>query len=212
MSAAPVRAQRVRGVPGVGLRTVDGREWLRWGRGYRWDPHTLDEPCDPFWVIARCDHNGQREIPADHWHRTELGLRWQICADCCGIEGRFRVQSCTRPGRYGNPWRPSKPSRLTDGTKVWTIERPAERPEWTHVHPLNTDRNDPHNDLNWCTSLANTRSACRRTFQDGPLPRWPLDWFEDLATYDALSCFCPLDKRCHVDAIIIEGRKRGVWT
>ena len=32
MMSAPQRAQRVRGVPGVGLRTADGREWLPKGR------------------------------------------------------------------------------------------------------------------------------------------------------------------------------------
>lgn len=40
---------------------------------------------------------------------------------------------------------------------------------------------------------------------------WPDAMFHDLAKFDYLSCFCPLDRPCHVDAIIVEGARRGMW-
>lgn len=190
---APQRAQRVRGVPGVGLRTPDGREWLRWGEGHRWDPETVTGPVGPGWVVARCDHDGGGVALAEDDACREMGFRWSVC-DGCADDGMatFTVKSCTRPGKYGNPWvlvrTPGFPHRPCGVRK-------GERGNWAETH-LSRDV---------ATALA------VRMFAESVAPKWKAAYFTDLAKFDYLSCFCPLDSPCHVDAIIEEGKRRGVW-
>ena len=52
--------------------------------------------------------------------------------------------------------------------------------------------------------------AVRRYSSD--IDGFPNYEFRDLLGYDFLSCFCPLDQPCHIDAIIAEGAARGIWT
>ena len=145
---APQRAQRVRGVPGVGLRTADGTEWVKVGKVF-----------------------------------AEIG----------GVD-TIRVQSCTRPGRYGNPW------RVVEVDGIWLAQAGAQAGVWW--------ANDRE-----CPFHQSRRSAVAATIrQFRKLARlWPDAMFHDLAKFDCLSCFCPLDRPCHVDAIIAEGARRGIW-
>lgn len=190
---APQRAQRVRGVPGVGLRTPDGSEWLRWGRGFRHDPDNCDPVLPPHWVIARCTHPGGGE-PCDH----DTGLRWTACDDCCRIADPFTVRYCGRPTRWGNPFSvPKRPSTHPDGQPYW--------PVWVCViagKPI-------------VENVARTRLDALRSSIDyfaEDLDSVDNAYFTGLLGYDYLSCFCPLDQPCHVDAIIAEGVARGLWT
>ena len=183
---APQRAQRVRGVPGVGLRTPDGREWLRWGKGHRWDPETVSAPAGPGWVVARCDHDGGGVALADDDACREMGFRWSVC-DGCADDGlaTFTVKSCARPGKYGNPW---VVSRCGGG---WLVARDRAFGSYRSDHG------------------SAVRLAVKTFTRD--CATWANGYFTDLATFDYLSCFCPLDQPCHVDAIVSEGKRRGVW-
>jgi hypothetical protein len=183
---APQRAQRVRGVPGVGLRTPDGREWLRWGPGHRWDPETVTRWNRPGWVVARCDHpGGGLALPEDDGAR-EMGACWSICKDCNdGGLATFTVKSCTRPGKYGNPW---VASRCGGG---WLVAQDRAFGSYLSDHGRAVHR------------------AVKMFAKD--CASWTNDYFTELAKFDYLSCFCPLDQPCHVDAIIEEGKRRGVW-
>lgn len=187
---APQRAQRVRGIPGVGLRTPGGREWLRWGKGHRWDPDTPDAlRTDTGWVIARCTHKTGAfiPIPKDDPNRWMLDVAWETCTDCCELGLlTFTVRSCTRPGKYGNPWRTAR-----RGDR-WVVE-------WSSYESF----------MRYPTEQAATECVLL-TFRSRVM-MWPDEYFEDLARYDYLSCWCPLDGPCHVDEILAEGRRRGVW-
>ena len=175
---APRRAQRVRGVPGVGLRTADGREWLRWGKGCRWNGP--GQPYEAGWAIARCAHQTGRfeSLSADD-PGYELGNRWDACGRCAVRFESFTVQSCTRPGKYGNPFNAEKPGNWAMMTEGWSTGQ------------------------EFVEAVAAFRAIT--------LPTWPDATFHDLAQYDYLSCFCALDQPCHVDAIIAEGARRGIW-
>ena len=154
MTPAPQRAQRVRGIPGVGLRTPDGREWARDGSTY---------------VVVS-------------------GMRHLACA----------VRYCGRPSKWGNPFSvPKRPSIHPDGQPYW--------PVWVCViagKPIfeNVAR----------TRLDALRSSIDYFAED--LDSADDAYFTGLLGYDYLSCFCPLDQPCHVDAIIAEGVARGIWT
>ena len=126
---APLRAQRVRGIPGVGLRTPDGREWLRWGAGHRWDPDSIDTPSGPGWVRARCAHRTGQFVRMD---RDDTGIAWECCDDCTEME-TFTVKSCTRPGDYGNPW------RVENHTAGWRADGPTYRRCGPHAQPTATE-------------------------------------------------------------------------
>lgn len=182
---APLRAQRVRGIPGVGLRTPDGREWLRWGAGHRWDPDSIDTPSGPGWVRARCAHRTGQFVRMD---RDDTGIAWECCDDCTEME-TFTVKSCTRPGDYGNPW------RVENHTAGWRADGPTYRRAWGRKEDAVAD----------AVAAFASHSRCG-------LPSWPDMEFAVLATHDYLSCYCPLDRPCHVDVVIDEGRRRGVWT
>ena len=182
---APLRAQRVRGIPGVGLRTPDGREWLRWGAGHRWDPDSIDAPAGPGWVVARCAHRTGFFVPMTD---EETGLAWECCTGCTELE-MFTVQSCTRPGVYGNPWVVEK------HTAGWRAVGPTCRQAWGRKEDAVTD----------------AVTAFARSSRFGPA-NWPDMEFAVLAMHDYLACYCPLDRPCHVDVILEEGRRRGVWT
>lgn len=141
---APDRAQRVRGIPGVGLRTADGREWVAGPNGR---------------YVA---------IPVVEPHET------------------IRVQSCARPGKWGNPW------KVVEAFGGWCV--------------ANGYRLEPGT---YETKELATAEAIRRF---GELVRsWPDAMFDVPARADFLSCFCPLDGPCHVDAILAEGARRGQW-
>lgn len=184
---APQRAQRVRGVPGVGLRTPDGREWLRWGAGHRWDPETITRWNRPGWVVARCDHPGGGAALAEDDACREMGFRWSVCDGCAdGGLASFAVKSCTRPGKYGNPYVPSKAG------DVWWVTRDG---VLCNVTPGTED---------YAVSLAVSLFGL-------VVERWPANRFTELAKFRYLSCFCQLDQPCHVDAIIEEGKRRGIW-
>ena len=183
--SAPLRAQRVRGVPGVGLRTPDGSEWLRWGVGYRWDPDSIDRPTGPGWVRARCAHRtGEFVRMVDE----ETGLAWECCDQCTEME-TFRVQSCTRPGKFGNPW------VVENHTAGWRAVGPTCRQAWGRKED----------------AVADAVAAFASNEERG-VASWPDEWFTDLAQFDHLSCYCPLDRPCHVDEVLEEGYIRGVWT
>jgi hypothetical protein len=190
---APQRAQRVRGVPGVGLRTPDGREWLRWGEGHRWDPETVTAPVGPGWVVARCDHDGGGLALADDDACREFGFRWSVCDDCAnGPMATFAVKACTRPGKYGNPYEVRVPDPKAVNPRAWRIWVEGKRLGFHY-----RSREDATDAAIWLfgQGLAEHGDA----------------YFTDLAKFDYLSCFCPLDQPCHVDAIVSEGKRRGVW-
>ena len=198
---APQRAQRVRGVPGVGLRTPDGTEWLRWGRGHRWNPDTITPiPPEPGWVVARCAHDTGEfmRLPDDDLNRIELGLQWDICSDCRDIEmATFTVQSCTRPGRYGNP---SK-INIVRSNDLWSVW--ADSAGFPNVEYVNGTRAD---------AMAVGRVLVVDEFAIDYAYRWPDYYFDVLAQYDYLSCWCGFGDPCHVDEIIREGSRREVWS
>jgi hypothetical protein len=167
---SPQRAQRVRGVPGVGLRTPDGREWLRRG-GIREGAEQREYAAIPGWHFVRCAHDSVH--PA--------------CDDCANDElATFAtVKSCARPGKYGNPW---VVSRCGGG---WLVARDRAFGSYRSDHG------------------SAVRLAVKTFTRD--CATWANGYFTDLATFDYLSCFCPLDQPCHVDAIVSEGKRRGVW-
>lgn len=183
---APLRAQRVRGIPGVGLRTPDGREWLRWGAGHRWDPDSIDTPSGPGWVRARCAHRTGQFVRMD---RDDTGLAWECCDACTEME-TFRVQSCTRPGKFGNPW------VVENHTAGWMAVG-DDGPIRVGVTRMIA-----------CMDAV----AAFASNEERGVASWPDVQFAVLARFDYLACWCPLDQPCHVDAIIREGRRRGVWT
>ena len=162
---APDRAQRVRGIPGVGLRTADGTEWVKVGKVF-----------------------------------AEIG----------GVD-TIRVHDCTRPGRYGNPYRVVQNERGTyvvmlgavvtdDGTGSWG----GTGSWWTPFPERDEAQVREHT-----KKLANASAII--SFANRVMCDWPDAMFHDLAKFDYLSCFCPLDRPCHVDAIIVEGARRGMW-
>ncbi len=184
---SPQRAQRVRGVPGVGLRTPDGREWLRWGEGHRWDPETVTAPVGPGWVVARCDHDGGGLALADDDACREFGFRWSVCDDCAnGPMATFAVKACTRPGKYGNDY------AVSGSGNVWGVVR----------------NGVPASGIVASKDCANRKAVYLFGLVVG---RWSASRFTELAKFEYLSCFCPLDQPCHVDAIVREGKRRGVW-
>lgn len=188
---SPQRAQRVRGVPGVGLRTPDGREWLRWGKGHRWDPETVSAPAGPGWVVARCDHDGGGVALADDDACREMGFRWSVC-DGCADDGlaTFTVKSCTRPGKWCNPWVVTKSGGYGYPFTVAHVSDGG--PRASHATKDKA--------VNMTVSLFARSVGLRADV-----------YFAELTGFDYLSCFCPLDSPCHVDAIIEEGKRRGVW-
>lgn len=168
MTPAPQRAQRVRGIPGVGLRTSGGREWVRDGSTYA--------------VVS--------------------GMRHETCT----------VRFCGRPSKWGNPYKIT-PCNHFDCIPMGDLP---------HTHckaPTNGCGIDPHH---WMVlgvpaelvhdAAMVERHALTAAFGIHTLPEWPDSYFTDLLGYDFLSCFCPLDQPCHVDAIIAEGVARGIWT
>lgn len=191
---APQRAQRVRGVPGVGLRTPDGREWLRWGAGHRWDPETITRWNRPGWVVARCDHPGGGVELADDDACREMGFRWSVCDGCAdGGLATFAVKSCTLPGKYGNPYEVRAPDTKAVNPRAWRIWAGGKRLGFHY-----RSREDATYAAIWLFEQLLSGQADA--------------YFTELAGYDFLSCFCPLDSPCHVDAIIEEGIRRGVWS
>ena len=174
---SPQRAQRVRGVPGVGLRTPDGREWLRRG-GRREGAEQREYAAIPGWHIVRCAHDSV----------------YPACDDCVNDEmATFTtVKSCTRPGEYGNPYGVRAPDQKAVNPRAWCIWAGGERLGFHY-----RSRED-------ATSAAVFLFGKVLTEQDDA-------YFAELAKFDYLSCFCPLDQPCHVDAIIEEGKRRGVW-
>lgn len=148
---APQRAQRVRGIPGVGLRAPDGREWVR-------DGHST------YAVVS--------------------GMRHETCT----------VRFCGRPSRWGNPWG-AETCRCDSGHPV---------PHW-HVRSAAGRVIGAWHDKRSAMAHAVT---CFRSF----VYSYPDTYFTDLLGFDFLSCFCPLNSPCHVDAIIAEGVARGIWT
>ena len=209
LPTAPQRAQRVRGVPGVGLRTADGMEWLRWGKGHRW--YGPGQPYEAGWVIARCTHQTGEfvRLSADD-PGYELGNRWDACGRCAVRFESFTVQSCTRPGKYGNPFVVAQNERGTyvvtlDGAVIEDGSSWGGTGSWWTPDP---ERNDAQV-REHTKKLANASAIIG--FANRVMCDWPDAMFHDLARFDYLSCFCPLDKPCHVDAIIAEGARRGIW-
>jgi hypothetical protein len=191
---APQRAQRVRGVPGVGLRTPDGREWLRWGAGHRWDPETITAPVGPGWVVARCDHpGGGLALPEDDGAR-EMGACWSICKDCSdnGL-ATFTVKPCdSRRSGYRNPYGVREPHNKAWDPTAWSV--------WDNGQRLPQSFRSREDAMDAATFLFGAYLA-----------EQTISYFAKLIGFDYLSCFCPLDSSCHVDAIIAEGKRRGVW-
>lgn len=143
---APQRAQRVRGVPGVGLRAPDGREWVR-------DGHST------YAVVS--------------------GMRHETCT----------VRFCGRPSRWGNPF---ETARIALHGKPWVVTGNS------GYAPRFSSRADAYHFAIECFT-----NQCMG---------WPDNLFMALVGYDFLSCFCPLNSPCHIDAIIAEGVARGIWT
>lgn len=169
MTPAPLRAQRVRGIPGVGLRTSDGREWVRDddGRCYPVNPGICDD----------C-----------------LGSGFDGDGDTCRcMLSVITVRFCGRPSRWGNPY---GLVRTPNGFgNNWGVRKGA-RGNWRCTH------------VDHAVAVA----LAVRLFAERIVAKQPYTYFDGLLGYDFLSCFCPLDKPCHVDAIIAEGVARGVWT
>ena len=211
MSASPQRAQRVRGVSGVGLRTPDGREWLRWGKGHRWPAENINGPTEAGWVIARCTHQtGDFVRLSEDSQAFDLGCEWDVCDGCRDVFDTFTVQSCTRPGKYGNPFVVAQNERGTyvvtlDGAVIEDGSSWGGTGSWWTPDP---ERNDAQV-REHTKKLANASAIIG--FANRVMCDWPDAMFRDLARFDYLSCFCPLDQPCHVDAIIAEGARRGIW-
>ncbi len=190
---APQRAQRLVGVPGIGLRTPDGREWLRWGNSHRWNPETLDFPTRPGWIVARCGHPGGGQPLTETDAAYELGLRYTVCADCEALPTqRFTAQSCAYPSQYCNPWVAERIPNEPNG--LWRV-RQRVFGDWIEI-PMTRDA---------------AMEAAVNVFAEWVVPKWKTADLDELAWPRYFSCFCPPDKPCHVDAIIAEGRRRGVW-
>ncbi len=115
---APDRAQRVRGIPGVGLRTADGAEWLRWGKGHRWPAENINGPTEAGWVIARCTHQtGDFVRLSEDSQAFDLGCEWDVCDG----SKRARLNPCFVETLMGLPIGWTDPERsLTDYTSPVT--------------------------------------------------------------------------------------------
>lgn len=91
--------------------------------------------------------------------------------------------SCARPSRYGNPW---------------ALERSTA--PWHHATPWFVINRDLHQTFGPFDRICAVAVAVA-WFKRETLPTWPDEWRAELAGRP-LGCYCPLDRLCHVDAII----------
>lgn len=90
--------------------------------------------------------------------------------------------NCTRPGKYGNPFKVGMWFRkMTPNWHVWSS---GDSPHFG---------NEQVRDLEHSIELFNDYAEKRLT--------WQPDWLEPLRGHD-LVCWCRLTSRCHVDTIL----------
>lgn len=125
-------------------------------------------------------------ITADGAEWLSIGRREYVAK----VRGNLMiVRSCTRPSQFANPWRIERSGRGTWGVRT------GPRCKW-RAHGIAKDD---------ATEIA------VQLFRDLTVRNWPLRMFTELAAYNALACWCKHGRPCHVDEILIEGARRGVW-